>query len=153
MAGSGGTTENHVEVGGKMNSVEDLGWVDFGSVTSVSSTVSLELFFSFAPFSEYFFSLGFDLSVDGSVTSSFAFPPRFFFEGPACRSFKNAETSVTRAGYLNKPKNEKRSSGLTQASQTHIVRFVSLRHEVLLIIGILRRSSFRGRFLLMWRFG
>ena len=90
-----------------MNFVEDLGWVDFESGTLVSFSVSLEPFFGvFAPLSEDFFSLGFDLSVGGSTASSFAFPPRFFFRGPACRSFKNAETSVTRAGYLNKPENE-----------------------------------------------
>jgi len=111
IAGSGGITENHWEVGGKTNFVEDLGWVDFEDGTSVSFSVSLEPFFgNFAPLSEDFFSLGFDFSVGGSVASSFAFPPRFFFEGPACRSFKNAETSVTRAGCLNKPENEKRSS-------------------------------------------
>ena len=99
--------ENHCEVGGKMNFVENLGWVDFESGTLVSFSISFEAFFgAFAPLSEDFF----DFSVGGSTRSSFAFPPRFFFEGPACRSFKNAETSVARAGYLDKPENEKRPS-------------------------------------------
>ena len=110
VAGSGGITENHCEVGGKMNFVEDLGWVDFESGTLVSFSVSLKLFGDFTPLSEGFFSFGFDFSAGGSAASSFAFLPRFFFEGPTCRSLKNAETSVTRAGYLNKPENEKRSS-------------------------------------------
>ena len=111
VAGSGGITENHCEVGVKMNFVENPGWVDFESGTLVSFSVSLEpLFGVLAPLSEDFFSLGFDFSAGGSTASSFAFPPRVFFEEPAFRSFKNSETSVTRAGYLNKPKNEKRSS-------------------------------------------
>ena len=110
-AGSGGITENHCEAGGNVNFAEDLDWVGFESGTAVSFSVSLWPFFGdFAPLSEDFFSLGFDFSVGRSAASSFAFPPRFFFEGPACRSFKNAETSVTRAGYSNRPKNEKRSS-------------------------------------------
>lgn len=83
----------------------------FEGGTSESFSVSLEHFFGvFAPLSEDFFSFGFDFSVGRSVTSSFAFPPRLFFEGLACRSFKNSETSAARAGYLNKPEDEKRES-------------------------------------------
>ena len=108
VAGSGGIAENHCEVGGKMNFVEDMGCVDFESVTSVSLSVSLEPFFGvFTPLSEDFFSLGFDFSAGRGAASSFAFPPRFFFEGPTFRSFKNAETSVTRAGYLNESENHR----------------------------------------------
>lgn len=101
VVGSGVMTEYHCGVGEKMNLVEDLGCVSLESVTSVSSSVSLESFGG---------PLGFDLSVGRMTAPSFAFPLRFFFEGPECRSFKNAETSTARLGYFNRLEDEKRSS-------------------------------------------
>ena len=110
VAGSGGTAEYHCDVGEQMSFEEDLDWMGFGSVTSVSFSVSLRPFFGdFTALPEDFFSLGFGFSVGRSVASSFAFPSRFFFEEPACRSFKNVETSVVRVGYFNGPGGEKRS--------------------------------------------
>lgn len=94
-----------------MNFVEDLDWVGFESGTSASFTVPLEPPFRVsAPLAMVFFTFGFDFSEGRGPSSSFAFPSRFFFEGSACRSFKNAETSAVRFGYLNNLGDEKRSS-------------------------------------------
>ena len=108
--GRGGMTEYHCDDGGKTNFVEALGWMSFESGTSASFPVSLEFFGVFAPLSEDFFSFGFDFSVCREAASSFGFPSRFFFEGPASRSFKNAETSAARVGYFNNLEDGKRSS-------------------------------------------
>lgn len=118
--------------------------MSFESWTSLPFSVSLKLFFAvFTSLLEDSFSLGFGFSPGRSEASSLAFPSRFFFEGPACRSFKNAETSVVRFGYSNEPENE-RATGI-DSSDTHIVRFVSLCHEILLIAGILSRLGSRER--------
>jgi len=116
VAGSGGMTEYHCEVGGKMNFAEDLDWTCFGGGISTSFSVSSEpLFGAFVPLSEIFFSLGFDFTVGRGAASSFTFPSRFFFGGPACRSFKNVVTSAARVGYFNQLEDEKRSSRSIQA--------------------------------------
>ena len=96
--------------------------MEFECGTSVPFSISLEPFFGgLVALPEDCFSLGFDFSVGRGVVSPFAFPSRFFFEGPACRSFKNAETSVARVGYLNEPENEKRSSRRIRAALTSFV--------------------------------
>ena len=107
-AGSGGMTEYHCDVGGKMNFGEDLVCVGFGSVTSASASVSLEPFFGgFLLLSEDLLPLGSDFSITRVAASSFILPSRFFLEGPAWRSSKNAETSAARFGYFNKLEDEK----------------------------------------------
>jgi hypothetical protein len=98
-------TEYHCEVGGKINFVEDL-----ESGTSESPTFSLEFSGVFGLFSQDFFSLGFGFSAGLGAGSSFGFAPRFFLEGPLCRSFKNAETSAVRAGCSGRAEDEKQSS-------------------------------------------
>lgn len=102
-------TENHCDDGGKRSLVEGLGRVGVDGETSGPFSGSFPFFGDFEPLSEGFFSLDLNFSAGRGATSSFVFPPTFFFEGPASRSFKNAETSTARAGYFTRPEDEKRS--------------------------------------------
>ena len=105
---SGGMTEYHCDVGGKMNFVEDLGCVGFESVTPASASVSLEAFFGgFLLLSVDLLPFGSDFSVAQVTASPLVFPSRLSLEGPTWRSFRKVETSAVRSGYFNKLEDEK----------------------------------------------